>query len=98
MALKNLFLKDYTGVDEDDYSISVYTQHGVYDSLFHVLDQASSPPSSSSLASHTPCFCFYHHGQNMKSNDCNVAGWMAEMKDSHVNNLQALTLSTRLCD
>ncbi|XP_071399743.1 mucolipin-2 [Centroberyx affinis] len=41
MALKNLFLKDYSGVDEDDYSIAVYTQQGVYDSLFHVLDQYS---------------------------------------------------------
>uniref|UniRef100_A0A667X8U4 Mucolipin TRP cation channel 2 n=1 Tax=Myripristis murdjan TaxID=586833 RepID=A0A667X8U4_9TELE len=41
IALKNLFLKDYSGVDEDDYSIAVYTQQGVYDSLFHVLDQYS---------------------------------------------------------
>ena len=44
MALKNLFLKDYTGVDEDDYSVAVYSQRGVYESLYHVLDQASSPP------------------------------------------------------
>lgn len=41
MALKNLFLKNYSGVDEDDYSVAVYTQHGVYDSLFYVLDQYS---------------------------------------------------------
>ncbi|XP_071777956.2 mucolipin-2 [Centroberyx gerrardi] len=41
MALKNLFLKDYSGVDEDDYSIAVYTQQDVYDSLFYVLDQYS---------------------------------------------------------
>lgn len=41
MALKNLFLKDYSGVDEDDYSVAVYTQHDVYDSLFYVLDQYS---------------------------------------------------------
>ncbi|XP_069550841.1 mucolipin-2 [Brachyistius frenatus] len=41
VALKNLFLKDYSGVDEDDYSVAVYTQHGVYDSLFYVLDQYS---------------------------------------------------------
>ncbi|KAJ3599660.1 hypothetical protein NHX12_033616 [Muraenolepis orangiensis] len=41
MALKNLFLKDYSGVDEDDYSIAVYTQQGVYDALFHVLQQYS---------------------------------------------------------
>ncbi|KAM9849246.1 mucolipin-2 [Aulostomus maculatus] len=41
MALKNLFLKDYSGVDEDDYSVAVYTQEGVYDSLFYFLDQYS---------------------------------------------------------
>ncbi|XP_037624837.1 mucolipin-2 isoform X1 [Sebastes umbrosus] len=41
MALKNLFLKDYKGVDEDDYSVAVYTQQNVYDSLFYVLDQYS---------------------------------------------------------
>ncbi|KAF7665911.1 hypothetical protein LDENG_00126970 [Lucifuga dentata] len=41
MALKNLFLKGYSGVDEDDYSIAVYTQQDVYDSLFYVLDQYS---------------------------------------------------------
>uniref|UniRef100_A0A8C4IWD9 Mucolipin TRP cation channel 2 n=1 Tax=Dicentrarchus labrax TaxID=13489 RepID=A0A8C4IWD9_DICLA len=33
MALKNLFLKDYSGVDEDDYSVAVYTQQAVHDSL-----------------------------------------------------------------
>ncbi|XP_053177777.1 mucolipin-2 isoform X1 [Scomber japonicus] len=41
MTFKNLFLKGYTGVDEDDYSIAVYTQQDVYDSLFYVLDQYS---------------------------------------------------------
>lgn len=41
MSLKNLFLKDYSGVDEDDYSVAVYTQQGVYDSLFHIFDQYS---------------------------------------------------------
>ncbi|XP_054906319.1 mucolipin-2 isoform X2 [Poeciliopsis prolifica] len=41
MALKNLFLKGYTGVDEDDYSVAVYTQRAVFDSLFYVLDQYS---------------------------------------------------------
>ncbi|XP_061594352.1 mucolipin-2 isoform X2 [Cololabis saira] len=41
MALKKLFLKDYSGVDEDDYSVAVYTQRGLYDSLFYVLDQYS---------------------------------------------------------
>uniref|UniRef100_A0A7N5ZWR2 Polycystin cation channel PKD1/PKD2 domain-containing protein n=1 Tax=Anabas testudineus TaxID=64144 RepID=A0A7N5ZWR2_ANATE len=39
MALKNLFLKGYSGVDEDDYCVAVYTQHDVYESLFYVLDQ-----------------------------------------------------------
>uniref|UniRef100_A0A665WJC1 Uncharacterized protein n=1 Tax=Echeneis naucrates TaxID=173247 RepID=A0A665WJC1_ECHNA len=41
MALKNLFLKGYGGVDEDDYCVAVYTQHDVYESLFYVLDQYS---------------------------------------------------------
>nr|XP_061832104.1 mucolipin-2-like [Nerophis lumbriciformis] len=41
MALKNLLLKDYSGVDEDDYCVAVYTQQGVYDSIFHVLEQYS---------------------------------------------------------
>lgn len=41
MALKNLFLKGYSGVDEDDYCVAVYTQRDVYDSLFNVLDQYS---------------------------------------------------------
>ena len=43
MALKSLFLRGYSGMDEDDYSVAVYTQQGVYDSLFYVLDQASVP-------------------------------------------------------
>ncbi|XP_042273739.1 mucolipin-2 isoform X2 [Thunnus maccoyii] len=41
MAFKNLFLKGYSGVDEDDYCIAVYTQQDVYNSLFYVLDQYS---------------------------------------------------------
>ncbi|XP_041646661.1 mucolipin-2 [Cheilinus undulatus] len=41
MALKNLFLKDYSGADEDDYSVAVYSQDKVYDSLFYALDQYS---------------------------------------------------------
>lgn len=49
MALKNLFIKGYSGVDEDDFSIAVYTQRDVYDSLFYVLDQASQPTGISSL-------------------------------------------------
>ncbi|XP_029532930.1 mucolipin-2 isoform X3 [Oncorhynchus nerka] len=39
MTFKNLFLKDYSGVDEDDYSVALYSQQAVYDSLFYVLDQ-----------------------------------------------------------
>ncbi|XP_046893020.1 mucolipin-2 isoform X2 [Hypomesus transpacificus] len=39
MAFKNLFLKGYSGVDEDDYSVAVYTQQDVFDRLFYVLDQ-----------------------------------------------------------
>ncbi|XP_016121905.1 mucolipin-2-like, partial [Sinocyclocheilus grahami] len=39
MAFKSLFLKGYSGVDEDDYSIAVYTKQSVYDSLHYVIDQ-----------------------------------------------------------
>ncbi|XP_040263857.1 mucolipin-2 isoform X1 [Bufo bufo] len=39
MAFKHLFLKGYTGIDEDDYSRTVYTQKDLYDSIFHVIDQ-----------------------------------------------------------
>ncbi|XP_056614691.1 mucolipin-2 isoform X2 [Triplophysa dalaica] len=41
MAFKNLFLKGYRGVDEDDYSTAVYTKHNVYDNLYYVIDQYS---------------------------------------------------------
>ncbi|XP_063057980.1 mucolipin-2 isoform X1 [Engraulis encrasicolus] len=41
MAFKSLFLKDYTGTDEDDFSVSVYSQQGVHDSLFYTIDQFS---------------------------------------------------------
>ncbi|KAG7513492.1 hypothetical protein JOB18_009555 [Solea senegalensis] len=41
MTFKYLFLKDFTGVDEDDYSVAVYTQQGVYDSLYYALDKYS---------------------------------------------------------
>uniref|UniRef100_A0A3B4AGS5 Uncharacterized protein n=1 Tax=Periophthalmus magnuspinnatus TaxID=409849 RepID=A0A3B4AGS5_9GOBI len=41
MTLKNLFLKGYSGVDPDDYSVAVYSQQGVYDSLFYIFDQYS---------------------------------------------------------
>ncbi|XP_069837639.1 mucolipin-2 [Dendropsophus ebraccatus] len=39
MAFKHLFLKGYTGIDEDDYSRTVYTQKDLYDSVFYVIDQ-----------------------------------------------------------
>ncbi|KAM3914180.1 mucolipin-2 [Leptodactylus fuscus] len=39
MAFKHLFIKGYTGVDEDDYSRTVYTQKDLYDSIFYVIDQ-----------------------------------------------------------
>ncbi|XP_063154270.1 mucolipin-2 isoform X1 [Candoia aspera] len=39
MAFKHLFLKNYSGVDEDDYSCSVYTQQDVYDSIFFAINQ-----------------------------------------------------------
>uniref|UniRef100_A0A8D0DV09 Mucolipin TRP cation channel 2 n=1 Tax=Salvator merianae TaxID=96440 RepID=A0A8D0DV09_SALMN len=39
MAFKHLFLKNYSGVDEDDYSCSIYTQQDVYDSIFFAINQ-----------------------------------------------------------
>uniref|UniRef100_A0A8C0FWT1 Mucolipin TRP cation channel 2 n=1 Tax=Chelonoidis abingdonii TaxID=106734 RepID=A0A8C0FWT1_CHEAB len=39
VAFKHLFLKGYSGVDEDDYSCSVYTQQDVYDSIFFAINQ-----------------------------------------------------------
>lgn len=39
MTFKNLFLKSYSGVDEDDYSVSVYTKQSFYDHLYYILDQ-----------------------------------------------------------
>lgn len=41
VAFKHLFLKGYSGTDEDDYSCSVYTQEDVYESIFFALSQAS---------------------------------------------------------
>lgn len=40
-AFKHLFLKGYSGSDEDDYSCSVYTQEDTYDSIFFAINQAS---------------------------------------------------------
>lgn len=41
VAFKHLFLKGYSGVDEDDYSCSIYTQQDAYDSIFYVINQVS---------------------------------------------------------
>ncbi|XP_035270780.1 mucolipin-2 isoform X4 [Anguilla anguilla] len=39
LAFKNLFLKGYSGVDENDYCVAVYSQEDFYDHLFYVFDQ-----------------------------------------------------------
>lgn len=39
VAFKHLFLKGYSGTDEDDYSCSVYTQEDAYESIFFALNQ-----------------------------------------------------------
>ncbi|XP_008263183.2 mucolipin-2 isoform X1 [Oryctolagus cuniculus] len=39
IAFKHLFLKGYSGVDEDDYSYSIYTQEDTYESIFFAIDQ-----------------------------------------------------------
>lgn len=39
VAFKHLFLKGYSGTDEDDYSCSIYTQQDAYDSIFYVINQ-----------------------------------------------------------
>ncbi|MCI4383753.1 hypothetical protein PGIGA_G00030060 [Pangasianodon gigas] len=41
MAFKNLFLKSYSGVEEDDYSVAVYTKQSVFDHLYYIIDQYS---------------------------------------------------------
>ncbi|KAM7317822.1 hypothetical protein ACRRTK_022559 [Alexandromys fortis] len=41
LAFKHLFLKGFSGVDEDDYSCSVYTQEDAYESIFFAMKQAS---------------------------------------------------------
>lgn len=48
MAFKNLFLKSYSGVDEDDYSLAVYTKQSVFDHLYFIIDQV--------------CLCFLTFG------------------------------------
>ncbi|KAJ1171316.1 hypothetical protein NDU88_003179 [Pleurodeles waltl] len=39
VAFKHLFLKGYSGIDEDDYSRTAYTQQDVYDSIFFAIDR-----------------------------------------------------------
>lgn len=39
MAFKQLFVKDYGGVDEDDYSTAVFTQQDLYNSVSYVMEQ-----------------------------------------------------------
>ncbi|XP_004413512.1 PREDICTED: mucolipin-2 [Odobenus rosmarus divergens] len=39
VAFKHLFLKGYSGTDEDDYSCSVYTQEDAYESVFFAINQ-----------------------------------------------------------
>ncbi|XP_048207635.1 mucolipin-2 [Perognathus longimembris pacificus] len=39
VAFKHLFLKGYSGVDEDDYSCSIYTQEDTYESIFFTINQ-----------------------------------------------------------
>ncbi|XP_030640860.1 mucolipin-2 [Chanos chanos] len=39
MAFKSLFLKGYSGVDEDDYSLALYSKQSVYENLQYVVDQ-----------------------------------------------------------
>lgn len=56
MALKHLFVRDYSGVDEDDYSTAVYTQQDFYQSLSFVLDQVRA--HSAILCSSWPCGYF----------------------------------------
>lgn len=46
MAFKQLFIKDYGGEDEDDYSVAVFTQQDFYDSVSYVMEQV--------VQAHTP--------------------------------------------
>uniref|UniRef100_A0A8C6GLW4 Mucolipin 2 n=1 Tax=Mus spicilegus TaxID=10103 RepID=A0A8C6GLW4_MUSSI len=39
VAFKHLFLKGFSGVDEDDYSCSIYTQEDTYESIFFAIKQ-----------------------------------------------------------
>ncbi|XP_076789453.1 mucolipin-2 isoform X2 [Arvicanthis niloticus] len=39
VAFKHLFLKGFSGADEDDYSCSIYTQEDAYESIFFAIKQ-----------------------------------------------------------
>ncbi|XP_042534466.1 mucolipin-2 isoform X1 [Dipodomys spectabilis] len=39
VSFKHLFLKGYSGVDEDDYSCSIYTEEDAYESIFFTINQ-----------------------------------------------------------
>ncbi|KAL1772135.1 mucolipin-2 isoform X2 [Sigmodon hispidus] len=39
VAFKHLFLKGFSGADEDDFSCSIYTQEDAYESIFFVIKQ-----------------------------------------------------------
>ncbi|XP_031231621.1 mucolipin-2 isoform X2 [Mastomys coucha] len=39
VAFKHLFLKGFSGIDEDDYSCSIYTQEDAYQSIFFAIKQ-----------------------------------------------------------
>ncbi|KAI5626577.1 mucolipin-2 [Silurus asotus] len=41
MAFKNIFLKSYGGVEDDDYTVAVYTKQSVSDHLYYIIDQYS---------------------------------------------------------
>lgn len=62
MAFKQLFVKDYSGEDQDDYSASVFTQQDFYDSVFYVLEQV--------VPGHTPLAVWLRPG-----GVAGVAGW-----------------------
>lgn len=39
MAFKQLFVKNYGGEDENEYSVAVFTQQDFYDSVSYVMEQ-----------------------------------------------------------
>uniref|UniRef100_A0A4W4E908 Mucolipin extracytosolic domain-containing protein n=1 Tax=Electrophorus electricus TaxID=8005 RepID=A0A4W4E908_ELEEL len=45
MAFKNLFLKGYSGTDDDDYSVAVFTKKSVYDNIYYISQLSVGPIS-----------------------------------------------------